>query len=102
MGEFPINALLQHSDTPMISTFHYSITPPLHYSIPFCLPDESPMAIERPINKQPATDEILLRHRPPPPTVVAVITVVAHGKKMLLRHRVSLGWIGEIIAPWRI
>src|SRR6267142_203262 len=60
------------------------------------------MAVKRPIDKQPATDQVFLGNRPPPAAVVAVVTVIAHREEMLRWHCVALARIGEIITPRRV
>ena len=50
------------------------------------LTNQSPVAVERPVNEKPAADEIFLRHRAPLAAVVAVVAVVAHREILPLRH----------------
>src|SRR5437660_389554 len=66
------------------------------------LTNQSPVSIERPVNKQASPDQILLRHRPPVAAVVAVVTVVAHREITMLRHNKRMSRLRQIIAAQSI
>src|SRR5262249_22171829 len=75
--------------------FHYSITPILHFRV--ALADESPVLVERPVDPQPAANQILLRHRPPVTAIKTEVTIVAESKVTVWRNRESLRCFGEIL-----
>src|SRR5438045_6430274 len=60
------------------------------------------MRVKRPINKQPATDQILDRNGSPVAAVEAVITVITHGEITIARHLVRLIRIRQILVAKRI
>src|SRR4029077_4406485 len=60
------------------------------------------MREKRPVNKQPATDQILDGNRSPIAAVEAVITVIAHGEITVARHRVRLIRVRQIFVAGRI
>src|SRR5262245_8896087 len=77
-------------------TFHYSVTPSSS------LTNESPMREKRPVNKQPATDQILNRDWPPIPAIEAIITIITHGEVTVARHRERLIRFRQILVTWPI
>ena len=60
------------------------------------------MREKRPVNKQPATDQILDGNRSPVAAVEAVITVITHGEITVARHRVRLIRFRQILVAGRI
>src|SRR5205085_10620767 len=60
------------------------------------------MWIERPVNKQPATDHVWFRYRAPVTAVIAVITVIAHRKIPVLWHREGLIRPRQILLALRV
>src|SRR2546430_16036406 len=50
------------------------------------LPDQTPVVIERPVNKQAAPDEVFFRHRSPITAVGAVVAVISQGEINLPFH----------------
>src|SRR5437763_519156 len=59
--------------------------PLLHYS-PRRLTNKAPVRAERPVDKETAADQVLLRHRPPVAAVITVVAVVAHRKIAVWRN----------------
>ena len=53
------------------------------------------MPVKRPVNKQPAPDQVLLRHWPPIAAVETVVTVIAHREITVARHLVRLIGLGQ-------
>src|SRR3954469_3600689 len=51
------------------------------------LTNQPEMGIERPVNKETAPDQILLRHRAPVAAVIAVVAVVNESEVAVHRHR---------------
>ena len=66
------------------------------------LPDQTPVVIERPVNKQAAPDEVFFRHRSPITAVVAVVAVIAQGKITMRWHGKGTIWRSKIIMPLSI
>src|SRR5437764_8780809 len=61
--------------------------------------NESPVRNERPVNKQSASDQISLRHRPPPAAVKTVVAVVAHREIAVPRHGKRFCPVGQDQMP---
>src|ERR1043166_6496802 len=88
-----------------LASLHHSITPSLQHSntpLSARLTNESPVRTERPVNKQTASDEVLLRHRPPVAAVVTVVTVVAEREVAVRRHRKGAAGLAQIVPAQRI
>src|SRR5438046_8321951 len=66
------------------------------------LTNKSPMRVKRPINKQPAADQILDGNWSPVATVVAVIAVITHSEITVARHLVRLIRFRQILVAKRI
>src|SRR5438105_550686 len=60
------------------------------------------MPIKRPVNHEPAPDDILLRHRPPVTTVITRVTVVAQREITVRRHSETLIARSEVSTAERI
>src|SRR5215469_9882088 len=60
------------------------------------------MREKRPVNEQPATDQILNRDWPPIPAIEAIITIITHGEVTVARHRERLIRFRQILVTWRI
>src|SRR2546423_11949906 len=60
------------------------------------------MRVKRPINKQPATDQILDGNWSPVAAVEAIITVITHGEITIARHLVGLIRFRQILVTKRI
>ena len=54
------------------------------------LPNQAPMPIKRPVNHEPASDDIFLRHRSPVATVVTRVTIVAQREITVRRYSKGL------------
>src|SRR5260370_17242057 len=62
------------------------------------LTNQTKMWNKRPVNQQPASNQILLRHWSPVTAVIAVVTVVAHRKVAVCWHGKGAVRLGQIIA----
>ena len=60
------------------------------------------MREKRPVNEQPATDQILNRDWPPIQAIEAIITIITHGEVTVAGHRVGLIRFRQIHVTWRI
>src|SRR5205814_8229960 len=60
------------------------------------LTNQTPMRDEGPVNKQSASDQVSLRHRPPIPAIKTVLAIVAHRKVSILWHLEGLGRVGQM------
>src|ERR1043165_1197674 len=65
-------------------------TPLLRYSISSALADETPMAIEGPVNPQAAADQVLLGHWSPITAIETEVTVVTEGEITMRRNGEAL------------
>src|SRR3954453_1554789 len=72
------------------------------YPILAALSDDAPVPGKRPVNKEPAPDQVRFRHGTPPPAVVAIVAVVPHREVTLFGHLVSLRRVRQIIAARRV
>src|SRR5260370_30713025 len=97
----PISAQIGNGVMRVRTSLQHSITPLLRYSV-IGLTNESPMRQKRPVNKQPATDQILDGNRSPVAAVVAVITVITHGEIAVARHPVRLIRFRQILVAGRL
>src|ERR1700756_327632 len=78
------------------------ITPKLHYSdtpLMVALVNQTEMGNKRPVNKQAAPNQVLLRHRPPIAAVVAVVTIVAPREIAVCGHGKGTVRLRKITAP---
>src|SRR5260370_25015757 len=97
----PISAQIGNGVMRVRTSLQHSITPLLRYSV-IGLTNESPMRQKRPVNKQPATDQILDGNRAPVAAVVAVITVITPAEIARPRHRPSLISLRRRPASWHL
>ena len=67
-----------------------------HWS-PFTSANKSPVLVERPVDPQPAANQVLLRHRSPVTAIKTEVTIVAESKVTVWRNRESLRCSGEIL-----
>src|SRR2546421_635825 len=75
--------------------------PLLHYS-PRRLTNKAPVRAERPVDKETAADQVLLRHRPPVAAVITVVAVVAHRKIAVGRNDKGAVRRGQEGLPGRV